>query len=82
MAHAGLYRPTIRVSESACRVRLLLSLHLPACEPAAAAAVEELAYVGLVAAEPGYAGPVVEEPAYVAPVAEEPAHAEPVVVAF
>jgi hypothetical protein len=82
MAHAGLYRPTIRVSESACRVRLLLSLHLPACEPAAAVVVEEegyvepvveeLAYVGLVAAEPGYAGPVVEEPAY----------AEPVVVAF
>ena len=60
------------MSASDCRVRLLLSLHLPACDPAAAAVVEEEGYVGL----------VVEEVAYVRPVAEEPGYAGPVAVAF
>ena len=57
MAHAGLYRPTIRVSASAYRVRLPLSLPLPAYDPATAPVVEEEEYVGPVAEEPGYAEP-------------------------
>jgi hypothetical protein len=57
IAHAGLYRPAIRVSASAYRVRLPLSLPLPAYDPAAAPVVEEEEYVGPVAEEPGYAEP-------------------------
>jgi hypothetical protein len=57
----------IRVSASVCRVYLLLFRVHAFDRPAAAAVVEEEAYVEPGAEEPAYAGPGAEEPAYAGP---------------
>jgi len=58
MAHAGRYPPyRAMVSASVCRVYLLLFRVHAFDRPAAAAVVEEEAYVELGAEEPGYVGP-------------------------
>ena len=57
MAHAGLYPPTVfTVSVSVCRVYLLLFRVHAFDRPAAAAVVEEQAYVEPGAEERPYAG--------------------------